>query len=310
MSGADEGDHPGRRPSSASAAVTYFSGDVDANSRSPAPPAPERLDRPSSARSVACMLLITSAAGSPLPATSATHRSRRSLASTGDAAARRSSRRRSAGRAGSGPPARSRAPGSAAGNRSAWIRAASVSSLSSFARASSGRLVQRQQPLALVRRLHGALEQPRVLDRRRRLQRQRVQQLQLGGRVRHRHRAAERDDADHALADLERRGDERLDGRVLADRAADRASTSLTISPTPVAATAPMMPRPAGSRSAAAARRRSPRPSRALPSLRRAASSTPSVATIRWRASLQRQLRDRARRRAAPPASRRSCRSG
>jgi hypothetical protein len=78
-----------------------------------------------------------------------------------------------------------------------------------------GGLMQRLQPLALLCRQDCALEQPRVLDRRRRLQRQRVHQLQLGGRVRHGRRAAERDDADDPLAHLERRGEERLDRRVL-----------------------------------------------------------------------------------------------
>ena len=57
-------------------------------------------------------------------------------------------------------------------------------------------LVKRQQPLALAARLHGPLEEPRVLDRRRRLQRQRVQQLELGRRVGHGHRAAERNHAE------------------------------------------------------------------------------------------------------------------
>ena len=85
------------------------------------------------------------------------------------------------------------------------MRAASFSSLSSLARATSAALCSASSRSRSRAGLDRALEQPRVLDRRRRLQRQRVQQLELGGGVGHRQRAAERDHADHPLADLQRR---------------------------------------------------------------------------------------------------------
>ena len=197
---------------SSSAAVTYFSARWTRYSSSlacaPAPAA--TAARPSSARSVACMLLIRSAAGRPLPETSATQSSTRSVPSVAGREARRSSRRRNAAPAGCARPGRSRpARGSAAGKRSAWMRAASSSSLSSFARATSVSLCSASSRSRSRAACDGALEQPRVLDRGRRLQRQRVEQLQLGGGVRHRQRAAERDDADDPLADLERRADQR-----------------------------------------------------------------------------------------------------
>ena len=126
--------------------------------------------RPSSARRVACMLLITSGGRQPLPR------------HVGDAqehlrlccgmtrwAARRSNPAAAPGRAGSWRPARSPSSvGSAAGNRSAWIRRGERQLALELRPGELGGLMQRLQPLALLRRQDRALEQPRVLDRRRR----------------------------------------------------------------------------------------------------------------------------------------------
>ena len=139
--------------SSTSAAVTYFSGAVDAKSSSLACSASSGSDavRPSRARSVACMLLITSAAGRPLPETSATHSSRRASAASPARRSHRSSRRRTGAPADCAPPDRSRrSAGSSAGNRSAWMRAASVELALELGARHFRLLVQRQQPLALV----------------------------------------------------------------------------------------------------------------------------------------------------------------
>ena len=89
----------------------------------------------------------------------------------------------------------------------AWRPASS--SLSSLARATSASLLSASSRSRSCAGLDRPLEQPRVLDRGRGLQRQRVQQLELGGRVGHRQRAAERHHANHTLADLQRRGNQR-----------------------------------------------------------------------------------------------------
>ena len=190
---------------STSAAVTYFSGAVDANSRSLACPASAGSDavRPSSARSVACMLLITSDAGRPLP-DDVRHAQQHARAPSGRRHGNRvvvvaaASARRAV--AGGEVVAGQRRQ---LGGKQVRLDARRELELAFELGARHLRLlVQRQQPLALARRLHRPLEQPRVLDRGRRLQRQRVQQLELGGRVGHRQRAAKRDHADHPLADL------------------------------------------------------------------------------------------------------------
>ena len=73
--------------------------------------------------------------------------------------------------------------------------------------------MQRLQPFAVLGSLHGSFEEPRVLDRGGGLQRQGIEQLELRGRVFHPLGAAESNQADDALADLERRGDERANRR-------------------------------------------------------------------------------------------------
>ena len=75
------------------------------------------------------------------------------------------------------------------------------------------RLLQRLQPFPVLGSLHGSFEEPRVLDRGCGLQRQGIEQLELRGRVFHALGAAEGNQSDDALADLERRGDERANRR-------------------------------------------------------------------------------------------------
>ena len=97
------------------------------------------------------------------------------------------------------------------------MRAASFISPSSFARAISVACCRASSSLSLPRGLDRALEEPRVLDGGRGLQGQRVQELQLGRGVRHGDVLPTRHDADHPLAHLQRRADERLHRRLLGD---------------------------------------------------------------------------------------------
>ena len=315
VAGADKRSRPSPGRDPASAAVTYFSGAVEAYSRSLAwrpASAARRSGRAARAASPACCSSRAPPAG-PCPTTSATHNSRRVAVRRRRPAARRSSRRRTAAPAGCAPRARSRRTrGSAAGNRSAWMRAASVELALELRARDLRLLVQRQQPLALARR-------PGWCARTAARSRSRWPSAApacsaASARRRCRPSACVLPSAITPITrspTLSGAADQRAERRVVARRGAGRRSTSLTISATPLAAiaaddavAAPELPSRRGSSS--------PKPATVV--------SAPVVLVEQHDHAvggddqvprlLQRERARRARRRAAPPASRRSCRSG
>ena len=148
MPGADEPQSaPVAGTSSTSAAVTYFSGAVEKTEQLARVKSQlrqrGRCGRAGSAVT-ACMLLITSAAGNPLPGdvSHAEQLRARRRCPTWFRRTHRSNRRRSGARAGCAPRARSRVymASSPETGRPEYFRAARFSSLSSLARATSASL--------------------------------------------------------------------------------------------------------------------------------------------------------------------------
>ena len=191
---------------------------------------------------------MTSAAGNPLPR-HVGHAQEQTVGGVGpdERAARRSSRRRTAARAGCARRTRSRRRAAARRGRDppGCVRPAPARSRASRARAPPAGAAPCSRSRS-QRRLDRALEQPRVLDRRGRLQRQRRSAASAPPAVYGHRLGAARARCTPIMRSPTFSGAQirpRI-ARVVRRRAADRASTSLTISPMPLAATAPTMPWP------------------------------------------------------------------